>query len=138
MDGELRHWRIKAFTQTEKEILCPSWTLNPFSSCSASTIFPPKRLMYSKINLMWLELFSKTRWDRSYFSIYIAEGQAEEDVLLIPTVKWSRLQFCKCLHNFKHIESLVNSTESLNRIKIKCLHMLYWLTANCQEIKIYY
>lgn len=80
---------------------------------------------------MWLELSSKIRWGWSYFSIYIAEGQAEEDVLLIPTVKWSRFQFCQCLHNFKHIESLVNSDESMNRIKIKCLHMLYWLAANC-------
>lgn len=80
---------------------------------------------------MQLELFSKIRWGWNYFSIHIAEGQAEEDVPLIPTVKWARFQCCKYSHNFKLIESFVNSTESMNRVKTKCLYMLYWLAANC-------
>lgn len=78
MDGELRHWKIKGFTQIDKETL-PELDIEYIFFMLYFNTFPSRKVdvYWSKINFRQSELFSKTMWGRTYFSLVLAEGLAE-------------------------------------------------------------
>lgn len=78
MDGELSHWKIKGFSQIDKETL-PELNTESIFFMLYFNIFPSQKVdvYLNNTNFIQSEILSKIMWGQSYFSWNLSEGLAE-------------------------------------------------------------